>query len=116
MGKVTAQLLGYEQTLGPIFVSASIIALICAIYVSSGGQAAVILSDVIQGVLLLGAGLWLFALGISYSAFVSLLIPPFVTETSPIGWVSVGLWRRQITKGQLPVPSILLSSDEGDAP
>ena len=58
----------------------------------------------------------MFALGISYSAFVSLLIPPFVTETSPIGWVSVGLWRRQITKGQLPVPSILLSSDEGDAP
>lgn len=64
MGKVAAQLLGYPQTLGPVFISAAIVAAICAIYVASGGQAAVILSDVIQGCLLLVAGFWLFALGL----------------------------------------------------
>ena len=57
MGKVAAQLLGYEQTLGPVFISASIVAVVCAAYVTTGGQAAVILSDVLQGVLLLAAGL-----------------------------------------------------------
>jgi hypothetical protein len=34
----------------------------------------------------------------------------------PIGWVSVGLWRRQITNGQLPDPFTLPTSEESDAP
>jgi hypothetical protein len=34
----------------------------------------------------------------------------------PIGWVAVGLWRRQITKGQLIDPYALPSSRDGDKP
>ena len=34
----------------------------------------------------------------------------------PIGWVSVGLWRRQISKGQLPDPFVLPSGQGRDVP
>ena len=34
----------------------------------------------------------------------------------PIGWVSVGLWRRQITNGQLPDPFAVPSSEGSGAP
>jgi uncharacterized protein (TIRG00374 family) len=34
----------------------------------------------------------------------------------PIGWVSVGLWRRQVTKGQLPDPFALPSAQGRDVP
>ena len=33
----------------------------------------------------------------------------------PIGWVSVGLWRRQISKGQLPDPFTVAGEGEGAA-
>jgi hypothetical protein len=33
----------------------------------------------------------------------------------PVGWVSVGLWRRQTTKGQLPDP-FAVPSVKGDDP
>ncbi len=47
-----------------IFWSAVVVAVVCTLYVAAGGQAAVIMTDLLQGILLLGAGLVLFALGI----------------------------------------------------
>lgn len=110
MGKVVTQLLGYEQSLGPIFISAAIIALICAIYVSSGGQAAVILSDVVQGFLLLGAGLWLFALGIDYIGGWEMLWTgltpvqkiPLGPLNDPPGFNFIGVfWQDAVTQGMV---------------
>ncbi|MCK5689627.1 sodium/solute symporter [Myxococcota bacterium] len=108
MGKVAAQLLGYEQGLGPVFISATIIAIISAIYVSSGGQAAVILSDVLQGVLLLAAGLWLFALGIDHIGGFHILWDsmtatqrlPLSPLNSPPSFNFIGVfWQDAVTQG-----------------
>lgn len=108
MGKVAAQLLGYEQTLGPIFISALIIATICAAYVTSGGQAAVILSDVLQGVLLLGAGLWLLAMGVAYLGGFDMLWTglslgqklPLSPWNDPPGFNFVGVfWQDAVNQG-----------------
>ncbi len=49
-----------------IFGWAVIIAVIAAVYVTFGGQTAVIMTDLLQAFLLLGAGLLLFVLGIWY--------------------------------------------------
>ncbi|MBN1947950.1 MAG: sodium:solute symporter family protein [Bradymonadales bacterium] len=49
-----------------VFEWAAIISVIAAIYVTFGGQTAVIMTDLIQGILLLGAGILLFYLGIRY--------------------------------------------------
>ena len=43
-----------------------VIAIITGIYITFGGQTAVIFTDLLQGFILLFAGLFLFALGISY--------------------------------------------------
>jgi len=47
-----------------VFWSAVVVAVICAIYVTAGGQTSVIMTDFIQGVILLIAGLLLFFLGL----------------------------------------------------
>ncbi len=47
-----------------IFWSAVVIALICGIYVTAGGQTSVIMTDLAQGVILLIAGFILFGLGL----------------------------------------------------
>ncbi len=49
-----------------IFLWAVIIAVVAAVYVTFGGQTAVIMTDLLQGFLLLGAGILLFVLGIWY--------------------------------------------------
>lgn len=49
-----------------VLVGACIVAVVTAIYVTSGGQTAVIMTDLLQGVLLLLAGLLIFFLGFSY--------------------------------------------------
>ena len=48
------------------FFAASLVAVGTAIYVSSGGQTAVIMTDLLQGVVLLIAGLAIFILGFNY--------------------------------------------------
>ncbi len=108
MGKVAAQLLGYTQTLGPVFLAALIIAIFCAAYVASGGQAAVILSDVLQGALLLFAGLGLCAAGIYYlggfDQFWAGLTPaqrlPLAPLNEPPGFNFIGVfWQDAVTNG-----------------
>lgn len=47
-----------------ILISAVIVAVICAVYVTVGGQTSVIMTDLAQGVLLLIAGFVLFVLGL----------------------------------------------------
>ena len=54
-------LLGWD-----IMVSSTLVALVCAIYVAWGGQTAVIMTDLLQGILLLIAGIALLFLGLQY--------------------------------------------------
>jgi len=50
----------------PIYQSAILVAIVTGLYVTFGGQAAVIMTDLVQGLLLLIAGFVLFFLGIHY--------------------------------------------------
>ena len=59
MGVAINAMLGFD-----IFVSVIVVAVICAIYVTVGGQTSVIMTDLAQGVILLLAGLLLFVLGV----------------------------------------------------
>ncbi len=61
MGKVFNILLGF-----PIFWSAVVVAAVSACYVTFGGQTSVIMTDLFQGVMLLGVGFVLLLLGIDY--------------------------------------------------
>jgi SSS family solute:Na+ symporter len=61
MGKVINALLGV-----PIFMAALIVAVVSASYVTSGGQTSVIMTDLLQGVMLLATGLLILYLGASY--------------------------------------------------
>ena len=58
LGLALNALLGVE-----VFTAALIVAIITAIYVTSGGQTAVIMTDLLQGVILLAAGIAIFVLG-----------------------------------------------------
>ncbi len=61
MGKIVNVLLGW-----PIPLSALIIALVTTTYVTAGGQTSVIMTDLIQGALLLVVGLVILYLGVSH--------------------------------------------------
>ncbi len=61
MGKVVNALVGM-----PIFWAALIVAVISATYVTSGGQTSVIMTDLLQGVMLLAAGLLVLGSGIAH--------------------------------------------------
>ncbi|HIG27755.1 MAG TPA: hypothetical protein EYQ50_08120, partial [Verrucomicrobiales bacterium] len=61
MGKVLSLLLGW-----PIWLSALLIAAVSATYVTAGGQTSVIMTDLLQGVMLLTVGFILLALGIHH--------------------------------------------------
>ncbi len=61
MGKVFNILLGW-----PIFWSAVVVAAVSACYVTFGGQTSVIMTDLFQGVMLLGVGFVILILGINY--------------------------------------------------
>ncbi len=58
MGKALSIMLGW-----PILGSAILVAVISAIYVTSGGQTSVIMTDLLQGVMLLVTGFLIFGLG-----------------------------------------------------
>ncbi len=74
VGLVLADLAGWD-----IFLSAAIIGVTTAIYVTAGGQTAVIMTDLAQGLMLLIAGVLIFWLGIEHvgglSSFWSQLPP-----------------------------------------
>jgi len=58
MGQVLHSLLGWD-----IFFAAVVVAVISAAYVTSGGQTSVIMTDLFQGVMLLGTGILILFLG-----------------------------------------------------
>ena len=60
MGVALNAMLGTE-----IFISAVVVAIVCSIYVTVGGQTSVIMTDLAQGVILLIAGFILFGLGLN---------------------------------------------------
>ena len=59
---------------------AAVIGVICAVYVTAGGQISVIMTDLVQGIMLLVAGLLLFVLGVrfvgGFSTFWHAIEPP----------------------------------------
>ncbi len=59
MGVALEAMLGTDP-----FWSAVVVAVVCAVYVTAGGQTSVIMTDLAQGVILLVAGLILFGLGL----------------------------------------------------
>ena len=61
LGTVTEALLGVN-----LYTAMFVIALISAVYIAAGGQTAVIFTDLVQGFMLLSAGLLLFFLGLWY--------------------------------------------------
>jgi len=61
LGKALNGLVGWD-----IFFGATVVAVVCAIYVTAGGQTAVIMTDLMQGFLLLVAGFVLVYLGADY--------------------------------------------------
>jgi SSS family solute:Na+ symporter len=61
MGKVLNALLGW-----PVFVAAVVVALISCVYVTAGGQTSVIMTDLLQGVMLLFVGILILVLGMNY--------------------------------------------------
>ncbi len=61
MGKVLHHLVGW-----PIFLSALLVAVISATYVTAGGQTSVIMTDLFQGVMLLFTGAVILVLGCHY--------------------------------------------------
>jgi len=95
MGVALNALLGTD-----IFWSAVVVAIICAVYVAAGGQTSVIMTDLLQGVLLLIAGFALFALGLfalgGWENFWSLLPEswrlPFARFNEPHSFNFVGIF------------------------
>lgn len=61
MGKVVNALVGW-----PIFWAALVVAVVSATYVTAGGQTSVIMTDLLQGVMLLAAGVMVLAFGIDH--------------------------------------------------
>lgn len=61
MGTAANALVGW-----PVFGASVIIAVVTSIYVVAGGQTSVIMTDLLQGFILLGAGIALFLLGIHH--------------------------------------------------
>lgn len=58
MGVALKAMLGWN-----IYVAAAAVAVVCGIYVTAGGQTSVIMTDLLQGLMLLVAGFMLFGLG-----------------------------------------------------
>jgi SSS family solute:Na+ symporter len=68
MGTVVNILLGW-----PIPLSAMLVAMVSATYVTMGGQTSVIMTDLLQGLILLLVGILIFALGAAYLGGLDLL-------------------------------------------
>jgi SSS family solute:Na+ symporter len=60
MGVALKAMLGWN-----LYFSATLVAVVCGIYVTAGGQTSVIMTDLVQGLMLLVAGFWLFFRGTS---------------------------------------------------
>lgn len=95
MGTALNILLGW-----PVFMAAVLVASISAVYVTVGGQTSVIMTDLLQGFLLLGAGLLVLFLGVAelggFTAFWEYLprdhrraFPPFAADP---GFPAVGIF------------------------
>ncbi len=95
MGVALNALLGVD-----VFLSALVVAAICAVYVTLGGQTSVIMTDLIQGIILLIAGFVLFFLGLKvlggWESFWSALpLPhklPFASFNQPKEFHFVGIF------------------------
>ena len=64
-----------------VLTTAAVISIVCAVYMHAGGQTSVIMTDLLQGFILLGAGVLVFALGVTevggLSSFWNSLEPSF---------------------------------------
>ena len=69
LGVAAHQIVGVE-----IWQAVVVIAIICGVYVTAGGQTAVIFTDLAQGAMLLVAGFVLFVLGLDYIALDGVLL------------------------------------------
>jgi uncharacterized membrane protein YbhN (UPF0104 family) len=98
-------------SLGQIFIVWVIVLMITAIPITPGGVGIAAMSYIFFFSKIIGneysdiiaAGIVLFRLAQGFMPI-------------PIGWVSVGLWKRQVSKGQLIDPFTLPTSDESGAP
>ncbi len=93
-------IVGWEITGWPVLVTTGVMASICAVYMHAGGQTAVIMTDLLQGFLLLIAGFLLFVLGLNHvggiEGLLASLTPkqrlPFADFNKPPGFHSVGVF------------------------
>jgi len=92
----------------PIFPSACAVAVIACIYVTAGGQTAVIMTDLVQGCLLMLAGFILFGIGINalggFASFWDNLLPShrmaFAPFNAPARFNFVGVfWQDTVVQG-----------------
>jgi len=97
-------------SLGQIFVAWVIVMLVTAIPITPGGIG---IAEMVY--------IWAFSqmAGSEYSDVIAAGVILFRLAQwflpIPIGWVAVGLWRRQITKGELPDPFTLPDGGQGRA-
>ncbi len=102
MGKALHALTGW-----PIFGAACVAAVATGLYVVFGGQTSVIMTDLVQGVLLLAVGLGLFAAGLTYlggiDVFWDALPPPhragFAHLTEPSSFSTMGVFWQDAMAG-----------------
>ena len=97
-------------SLGQIFIVWVVVLMITAIPITPGGVGIAAMSYIFFFSQMIGNEYSdIIAAGIVLFRLAQWFLP------IPIGWVSVGLWRRQVTKGQLPDPFTLPASDDGAA-
>lgn len=95
MGVALNAMLGTE-----VFISAVVVAIVCSIYVTVGGQTSVIMTDLVQGVILLIAGFILFGLGLNllggwdgfWSGLPALHKLPFARFNEPQSFHFIGIF------------------------
>ncbi len=84
LGTVAHQVLGVE-----VWQAIVVISVVSGIYITAGGQTAVIFTDLFQGFMLLGGGLLLFVLGLDYLALDGALLTGLKTL-----WANLSLSER----------------------
>ena len=98
-------------SLGQIFIVWVIVLMITAIPITPGGVGIAAMAYIFFFSKMIGSEFSdIIAAGVVLFRLVQWFMP------IPIGWVSVGLWRRQVTKGELPDPFALPSSEQADTP
>jgi len=103
LGKAIHAMIGW-----PVFASACVVAVIACIYVTAGGQTAVIMTDLVQGFLLILAGFVLFGIGLNalggFANFWNALTPDhrmgFAPFNAPARFNFVGIfWQDTVVQG-----------------